>query len=381
MQPVRSRPDSSVPRSHKPVRDRYGIVEGGRLFQAIFESAAIGIVILDLSGRLEECNEAFPSMLGYIREDLLGWKALDLVHRSDRKKVRALDAELRKGESPRYAVDIRLKKKNRRLHWVRQTVNVIAGPEDEPRYLVTVEDIDHRVKVERNLASRAEDLARSNADLERFAYATSHDLREPMRTVSMFMQLLERKYGEGLNEEAREYIRYAVEGTGRMEALLQDLLAYSRAGTDDPQMEFLDFNEVLEQASANLIAESVDVSVLSEHLPSLKANRARMIQLFQNLIGNAIKFRGQDVPEIVVTVREEGDRWYFAVCDNGIGIPKSYHKQIFGLFERLNLREQYKGSGIGLAVCKRIVEQHGGSIWVESDGEGNGAVFHFSLKK
>lgn len=357
--------------------------ESGQLFTAIFKSAAIGIVLLDMRGRVVELNQAFLDSLGYLREELLGARGLELVHRKDHKRIRKSGADLLSGAKSSYRVEVRLKKRNKRLLWVRQTVTMIDVPGGDRHFLISTEDIDTKVKVEQNLSRRAEQLALSNADLEKFAYATSHDLREPLRTVSMFIQLLERRYSHQLDEQALDYIRYAVEGSQRMEKLLEGLLEFARSGASPTKnRDLVDLNEVLEEVGTNLLAEFKETNVLSEHLPKLRADRTQMVQLFQNLLGNANKFQAEGRnPEIIISVLEEKERYRFSVRDNGIGIEEEYFDRIFDLFQRLHERESnYDGSGVGLATCKRIVENYGGRIWVESDGQ-SGSTFHFTLKK
>jgi PAS domain S-box-containing protein len=231
-----------------------------------------------------------------------------------------------------------------------------------------------------DLATRARDLGRTNADLEQFAYVASHDLQEPLRTVVSYLQLLERQYRAKLDERGQEFLGYAVEGGKRMSALINDLLDFSRVGRQAHALETTDADAALSGALANLenvIAESRAV-VTHERLPVVTADAGLLVQLFQNLIGNAIKFRGTATPRIDIRVKEEPGELVFAVQDNGIGIEPEYFERIFVIFQRLHGREDYPGTGIGLALCKRIVQHHGGRIWVEST-PGRGATFFFTL--
>lgn len=232
------------------------------------------------------------------------------------------------------------------------------------------------------LARKSEDLARSNAELEQFAYVASHDLQEPLRMISSYVQLLSRRYSGRLDNDADEFIAYAVEGTKRMQQLINDLLAYSRVGTRGRPLEPTDFEQVFREAMANLLVavEESDAIVTHDRLPTEMADEMQMVQLFQNLIGNAIKFKGHDSPRIHVSARSEGDEWIFSVQDNGIGIDPQFFDRIFTLFQRLHGRNEYPGTGIGLTVSKKIVERHGGRIWLESE-PGRGTRFYFTIPR
>ena len=252
-------------------------------------------------------------------------------------------------------------------------------------------DITGRKKAELDLADKAEELQRSNTELEQFAYVASHDLQEPLRMVASYTQLLGRRYKGRLDTEADEFISYAVEGAMRMQVLINDLLAYSRVGTRGKPFATVDGNEVLKRALGNLklVIEESGARVTHDSLPEVVADGTQLMQLFQNLISNALKFRSLQRPcEVHVSVspqraiQAERPRveWLFAVRDNGIGIEEKYFERIFVIFQRLHTREQYPGTGIGLAVCKKIIERHGGRIWVESEVE-KGSTFYFTLPR
>jgi light-regulated signal transduction histidine kinase (bacteriophytochrome) len=237
----------------------------------------------------------------------------------------------------------------------------------------------------------AADLARSNAELERFAYVASHDLQEPLRMIASYTQLLERRYKERLDQDAHEFIAYAVDGATRMQVLINDLLAYSRVGTRGKPFALTDCEEVLNRTLSNLkvaIEESY-ADVTHSPLPRVMGDPTQLTQLLQNLINNAIKFRRKDEkPRVHIGAtlekkpdaagEEHGPFWHFWVSDNGIGIDPKFYERIFVIFQRLHTRDQYAGTGIGLSVCKKIVERHGGKIWVESE-PGKGATFHFTV--
>ena len=225
-----------------------------------------------------------------------------------------------------------------------------------------------------------EELQRSNAELEQFAYVASHDLQEPLRMVTSYLQLLERRYKANLDQDASEFIAFAVDGAARMQTLIQDLLTYSRVGTRGASFEPTDCEAVLDRALNNLevaIAES-GAEISREPLPGLSADGSQLTQLLQNLIGNAIKFRGDSPPRIRVQAQQRSADWLFSVQDNGIGIDPQYAERIFQVFQRLHGIGQYPGTGIGLAICKKIVERHQGTIWVESQA-GAGATFFFTI--
>jgi light-regulated signal transduction histidine kinase (bacteriophytochrome) len=257
------------------------------------------------------------------------------------------------------------------------------GPEaaeDYGRALLNIlEDLDaEKSKVE--AANR--ELARSNAELEQFAYVASHDLQEPLRMVSSYTQLLEHRYGDVLDDKARKYIFYAVDGARRMQGLINDLLAYSRLGTRGEPLQATDSHAALGEAIHTLspaLAES-DALVTNGDLPLVLADRSQLVQLFQNLLGNAVKFHGRESPRVHVSAEARGDEWVFCVRDNGIGIEAQHFERIFVIFQRLHTREEFPGTGIGLALCKRVVERHGGRIWVESE-PGKGSSFYFSLRR
>lgn len=235
-------------------------------------------------------------------------------------------------------------------------------------------------RIEQVVAERTEELKRSNRELEQFAYVASHDLQEPLRMVSSYVQLLAKRYRDKLDSDANEFIEFAVDGATRMQRLIQDLLAYSRVGTRGQTLVDCDLETALTWACTNLQAaiEESQAQITHDPLPWVVGDAAQLGQLMQNLIANALKFRGREAPCIHVSARRHGALWQVGVQDNGIGIDPAYFEQIFVIFQRLHTREQYAGTGIGLAICKKIVERHGGRIWVES-APGQGTTFYFTL--
>ena len=238
---------------------------------------------------------------------------------------------------------------------------------------------EERRQAELELARKVEELARSNRDLEQFAYVASHDLQEPLRMVAAYTQLLRERYAEKLDENANKYIHYALEGALRMQTLVQDLLTFSRVGRNRQRTEVAS-DAVLQEALQNLQAALQESGAVVHHdrLPTVNADRAQLVQLLQNLLGNAIKFRGEKAPLITVSAEKLGAEWVFSVRDNGIGIAAEHLESIFVIFQRLHTHAEYPGNGVGLAICKKIVEQHSGRMWVESQ-PGEGASFKFTL--
>ncbi len=237
-------------------------------------------------------------------------------------------------------------------------------------------------QAEQELKKLTEELQRSNQELEQFAYVASHDLQEPLRMVASYTKLLEKRYKEQLDEKADTYIHYAVDGATRMQDLINDLLAYSRVNTRTEQARSVESQEILNNVLTNLKVTIQESGALVTHdeLPEVSVDAAQFARVFQNLIGNAIKFRGETPPRIHVSAQSTGDEWLFSVQDNGIGIDPKHQERIFTIFQRLYARNEYPGTGIGLAICKRIINRHGGKIRVESE-PGKGAVFYFTLAK
>ena len=241
-------------------------------------------------------------------------------------------------------------------------------------------EILERQKAEEKLARQARELARSNADLEQFAYVASHDLQEPLRMVASYTQLIAKRYRGRLDADADEFIAFVVDGALRMQRLINDLLAFSRVGTRGKAFTMVAWDEVMQRVVVNLATsiEEHGADVSWEGLPILPADDTQAVLLLQNLVGNAIKFHAAGAPRVRVTARQIDEAWQFSVADNGIGIDPHYAERIFVIFQRLHPASEYPGTGIGLAICKKVVERHGGRIWLEST-PGGGSTFHFTL--
>ena len=241
-------------------------------------------------------------------------------------------------------------------------------------------EISERRRAEENLQRTANELARSNADLTQFAAVVSHDLQEPLRVIDGFVTLLGRRYQGRLDAKADKYIGYTVDGVNRMQRLITDVLQYSKVGTRGRILQPVDFSVAVDKALFNLqtAVEETCAVVTKDQLPTLSADASLISRLFQNLIGNALKFRGQEPMKVHISAGQKKDKWVFYVRDNGIGIEPKYAEKIFGMFQRLHTAREYPGTGLGLAICKRIVEHHGGEIWLESE-PGDGSTFYFSI--
>lgn len=351
----------------------------------IVENLPIMIFVRDARDfRILRINKAVEDILGYKREEIINTTPgagplpdgeISKVIEADKQAIR----ERKLVELPELVVSTKYKG-NRLLH---MKLIPIFDKQNKPQYVLSIsEDITDQKKAQEELAKRTEELARSNTDLEQFAYVASHDLQEPLRTVASYVQLLQKRYEEKLDQEAKEFIGFAVDGVSRMQGLIQGLLQYSRVSTRGQEPEPTDLNLVLKTVQENL-HETINQSnaeITADELPTVKADSTQLGQLFQNLLTNAIKFRKKDEnPKIHISAKNKGDEWLFAVSDNGIGIPKADADRIFVIFQRLHTKDEYEGTGIGLAVVKKIVERHGGRIWIESE-EGKGTTFYFTLK-
>jgi PAS domain S-box-containing protein len=352
--------------------------------------------------RFLEVNEAAVRMYGYSQEEFLQLKLTDIRPQED---VDGLLAELREvhNNSSDYPTGHRRHlRKNGEVMEVEVTVHPVELDGRRAR-MVAVVDVTERRRHERqleelntDLAKRARELAVSNAELERFAYIASHDLQEPLRMVSSFLQLLQKRYKGQLDEKADQYIHYAVDGSERMKTLIMDLLEYSRVGTGKEGFDWVDCGRVVAEVRDVFRERIMAVRAILEigPLPRVWGDRVQLVQLFQNLVSNALKYASDEPPVIQIAAEERAAVWEFSVADNGIGIDPAFFDKIFIIFQRLHNRNEYSGTGIGLAICKKIVERHGGRIWVESGGDGGvrsggsagsagdrGSTFHFTVNK
>ncbi|MEX2569962.1 MAG: ATP-binding protein [Gemmatimonadota bacterium] len=346
-------------------------------FAGIISISSDAIVSVDEDQRIIFFNKGAEQIFGHTADEAIG-KPLELLI-PVRHRVGHEDHVRRFGEGP---VPARRMGERGQITGLRKDGEVFPADASISKlevggrriYTAVLRDVTERVRAE-------EELARSNAELEQFAYVASHDLQEPLRMVASYTQLLARRYRGRLDDDAEEFIAFAVDGVTRMQALINDLLAFSRVGTRGGELQMVETAPVVERSLADLAPaiQETGAEVTCDDLPTVSADPAQLGQVLQNLIANAIKFRKPDTPPRVHISAERGDEeWIFSVADNGIGVGEEYAERIFVLFQRLHSRAEYPGTGIGLAICKKIVERHGGRIWLESE-PGAGTTFHFSI--
>jgi PAS domain S-box-containing protein len=340
--------------------------------------------------KLLEVNDAAIQSYGYSQEEFLRMTINDIRPPEDRERllenVAGIEArpETHRDDDNNW----RHVKKNGEVIYVEITAHPIEYEHRKAR-MVVVNDVTAQRNAEQllqqlneDLKKRASELAASNAELERFAYIASHDLQEPLRMVTSFLQLLQKKYSGQLDAKADQYIHYAVDGAERMKVLILDLLEYSRVGTGKGGFGPVALDAVMAEVG-NIFREKIIASrarVEIGPLPEVCGDKVQLTQLLQNLVGNALKYHSEEPPVIRISASDEGDRWRFAVQDNGIGIDPLFFDKIFIIFQRLHNKSDYSGTGIGLAICKKIVERHGGKIWVESASK-KGSIFFFTISK
>lgn len=345
------------------------------------------VAITDPRGRINYVNDKFCKISQYSRDELLG-QDHRIINSGFHSKdfIQHLWTSIAGGQP--WHGEIRNRAKDGSFYWVDTTIVPFLNEQGRPKQYVAIRaDITERKRAEEalartadELATQAAELARSNKDLEQFAYAASHDLQEPLRAVAGCLQILQKRYGEKLDAKADELIFHAVDGANRMQLLIEGLLMFSRVGTRGAAFAPMDCAESVRNAIKNLEStiRETRAKVIIGELPSLLGDTIQITLLFQNLIGNGIKFSKTSDPEIHIAAVRDGNNWDVFVKDNGIGIDPRHHERIFGIFQRLHTRSEYPGTGIGLAICKRIVERHNGRIWVDS-AAGSGATFHCSL--
>ena len=361
------------------------------LYHSLVDTLPINILRKDLRGRVSYGNRGYCERMGKPLSELIGRSDYDLFPKDLANKYLNDDEKvIRTGEM---FEDI---EEHRNSEGNKSYVHVLKAPvRDAQGKVVGTQiifwDVTARKLAEEALEKAATELARSNKELEQFAYVASHDLQEPLRMITSYTQLIARRYSDKLDDDAKDFMRFAVDGAMRMQRLIQGLLDYSRVGTKGKPFEQVEANTVLDAALANLtisIGES-KAHITRSTLPLIEGDPVQLTQLFQNLIGNALKFRGSTPPQIEISAQRSPRsdaaalavapyEWVFSVRDNGIGIEPQYFERIFAIFQRLHTQEQYPGTGIGLAICKKIVERHGGRIWLESK-PGEGTTFYFAV--
>ena len=361
------------------------------LYHSLVDTLPINILRKDIRGRVSYGNRGYCERMGRPLSELIGRSDYDLFPKDLANKYLNDDEKvIRTGDM---FEDI---EEHRTSDGRKSYVHVLKAPvrDAEGRIVgtqVIFWDVTARKLAEEALEKAAADLARSNKELEQFAYVASHDLQEPLRMITSYTQLIARRYDDKLDDDAKDFMRFAVDGAMRMQKLIQGLLEYSRVGTKGKPFEQVDCNAVLDAALANLVISSEEskARITRDTLPLASGDAVQLTQLFQNLVGNAIKFRGSAAPHIHISARRSPRHdaaaiaaapyeWIFSVRDNGIGIEPQYFERIFAIFQRLHTQDQYPGTGIGLAICKKIIERHGGRIWLESKA-GEGTTFYFAF--
>lgn len=359
--------------------------QSNQTFRDLLEAAPDGILVVGGDGRIILANARCTSLFGYDSKALIG----ELIEILVPEYIRNSHAALRDGyfHSPHTRpMGVGLDLTAARKDGSSVPVEISLSPfqfEGRPCAIAVVRDVTEIRRMDIELKHFNSELKRSNEELEKFAYVASHDLQEPLRMVSGYAQLLQRRYGDKLDTEAHEYIKFAVDGVKRMQTLINDLLSYSRLSSKGRSFSPVSLTDVLTQALANLqaVITETGATVTGYDLPVVYGDRSQLCQVFQNLIGNAIKFHRDATPPVIdVRARTDDTKVHIEVEDNGIGIDKDYADKVFVIFQRLHSRERYPGTGIGLAICKKIVERHGGEIWFESQ-PGRGSIFQFTLPK
>jgi len=352
-------------------------------YQELLEAAPDAMVIVNHAGEIVLLNVRAETQFGYGSDELIGQQVRNIIPEGFAERLVA-DALRSDAAARAQQIEGGIELTGRRKDGSEFPIELMLSPlESGEETLVTaaIRDISRRKAVETQLLAKIAELNRSNEELQMFAYVASHDLQEPLRMVASYTQLLSRRYKGRLDADADDFIAFAVDGVSRMEQMIHDLLAYSRVGTNTTTFVETSSEEAMQQALVNLRGAIVQSGALVTHdpLPRVLADDTQLIQLFQNLVGNAIKYQGPDVPMIHVSAsRDDAELWKFSVKDNGMGIEPQFFERIFGMFQRLHKREEFAGIGMGLAICRKIVERHGGSISVESS-PGQGSTFHFFL--
>jgi len=352
-------------------------------YRGLLEAAPDAMVVVDQAGEIVLLNLQAEKQFGYRRDELVGQKVKNIIPKGFAERLVA-DALRSEEDALAQQIGTGIELNGRRKDGSEFPIEIMLSPlQSAEGNLVTaaIRNISGRKKAQAHLLQKVEELNRSNEELGQFAYIASHDLQEPLRMVASYTQLLSRRYKGKLDSDADEFIAFAVDGASRMHRLIQDLLAYSRVGTKGKDLLSTSSVDALQQALINLRAAIGESGALVTHdpLPAVLADEMQLVQLFQNLVGNAIKYQSPGIPKVHISAAKNGEqKWMFSVQDNGLGIDSQYFEKIFGMFQRLHKREEFAGTGVGLAICKKIVERHGGSISVESQ-LGQGSTFRFAL--
>jgi PAS domain S-box-containing protein len=366
----------------RDIKDRRFDDDAHAKLAALVESSDDAIISKTLGGIIATWNAGAERIFGYTAAEVVGRPISILTPRRLMDEAADIQQSVVDGQRMDHIETVRVAKDGREIHvslnmsLIKDSAGIDVGAS------CIIRDISARKRADEELARQTEELARSNLELERFAYVASHDLQEPMRTVNSFAQLLKRRCADELSSDGKEYLGFITDGVLRMQNLIRDLLAYSRITCQGVGFGPVDCNEVLSEVVDGLHAsiQSANARVTADALPVITADATQIGQLFQNLLTNAVKFHGMAPPRVHVSAKEAHGAWDFSFKDNGIGIDSEYFERIFVMFQRLHTSEEYAGTGIGLAICQKIVERHGGRIWVESEA-GKGSTFHFRLPR
>jgi PAS domain S-box-containing protein len=354
------------------------LLESEALYSSVIGQAFDIIYLVDVNTKsIVLGNIAFQEILGLSSNDLSGLTLFDIIDKDKESIERNIDCIKTSGNC--IICPEQYRRKDGSIIDVEASSNLIHYGKKEV-LCVIARDITERKQMEKELSRKTADLVRSNQDLEQFAYIASHDLQEPLRTITRFVQLLQKRYHGKLDQDAEEFIDFIVGGTKRMQQLIDDLLTYSRVNTMKEPPRLMNSEDALKTAMQNLkyVLDEAKGTVRYEKMPSIVADERQMTQVFQNVIGNALKFHGKDAPQIEISAFMKENDWIFSVRDNGIGIDPKYKDRIFEIFQRLHAHDEYSGTGIGLAIAKKIVERHDGRIWVDSE-PGAGSTFYFTI--
>jgi PAS domain S-box-containing protein len=352
-------------------------------YRGLLEAAPDAMVVVNQAGEIVLLNLQAETQFGYRRDELLGQRVKSIIPEGFAERLIA-DGTRSAADALAQQIGTGIELIGRRKDGSEFPIEIMLSPlESAEGILVTaaIRNITERKESDEHLAKTVEELKRSNDDLQQFAYVSSHDLQEPLRMVSSYTQLLAKRYKGRLDSDADAFITFAVDGCNRMQGLIQDLLAYSRAGTNGKALLEISGEDALQTALTNLriAIEHNGAVVTHDSLPAVTTDGTQLTQVFQNLVGNAIKYHGAEAPRVHVSAtRNGGNEWIFSVRDNGLGIDPQYFERIFIIFQRLHGRDEFEGTGIGLAICKKILERLGGRIWVESQPE-KGSTFYFAL--
>jgi PAS domain S-box-containing protein len=372
--------DAIVVEDPNKVSQIYTMDGADRLYRILVEEMWQGVATITQDSTIYYSNARLSKLLGISMEQVTGRKLKDFIHPDD---VKLFNFILNSGLKTIGQGELRIETKNDSI--IHVLISIKTLPDLEGTYVVITDLSEQKhheevLKTQKELKETLEELKRSNAELEQFAYIASHDLQEPLRMVSSFTQLLEKKYKDELDDEAREYINFAVDGAKRMQVLINDLLAFSRVTSKTVDFTEIDLKELLGEVMFNLELdiEETNAQITCDTLPEIVGDYSQILRIFQNIIANSLKYRSEETPKVNISAHKEQGYWLFSIEDNGIGIEPQYFGQVFQIFRRLHTQDEYEGTGIGLAITKRIVERHRGNIWVESE-LGKGSTFYFTI--